>query len=199
MDCKTASDLMMDALDQRIAPKELQELNKHLAQCCHCRDEYELMQQMVNQLQGLTTIQPPGEDFEARVMAAIDPGLYQRKSAVQQRRKKDSPDWEIGALGLVMGIYSFISETVLRVNLQDVWGWMQQLLSIGQVAVKGFFLKMLLHAFSLRNVVTTQLLDSTIGAKMLYGIVFSLLLGTMFMIYGTLQKLLKGKGESLYE
>ena len=120
MDCRTSSEIMMKWMDGPLAELEEQQWMNHVAQCEACRQEYKEWKEIKHALAHLPQI-APGEGFEHRVMAAIDPDLYKAvQPASRQHRWGHILVWT-GALGLA-GILVTETANLMR---QMVQTWLQ--------------------------------------------------------------------------
>ena len=93
MNCRKANERMSAWLDGELAPREAEDMRRHLASCASCNAEFEQLQQTVRAVKDLPVVPAP-EGFHARVMADIesDAGTVIEKRPAHIRR---APRWRM--------------------------------------------------------------------------------------------------------
>jgi|GEM_PF-4718940 len=193
MDCKTSSDLMLKSIEKDIDPVQQADLLKHFEVCEACREEFQLLAELNNMLEGLEMLQP-SEGFESRVMSSIDHGLYIEKK--ENRRA-------LQALAMSIGIYLTIllGFTLGTDNSYSSWfrlpSLMQQLSWISVLA-EGIFIRIAImfnYTRSLYNLLFRLILKFSFGSVYVYLFGLLILTSLLVIINATLFRIIKDDKE----
>jgi len=105
MKCGHVRELMMAALDGETSPRDLAELESHLAGCEECRGEFEAMKR-VTALVGTVTLPKPSEED----MMKYWPSVY--------ARIERGMGWSLLVIGAVVwvgyGVYAFLTDPAVE-------------------------------------------------------------------------------------
>ncbi|GAB6086354.1 anti-sigma factor family protein [Alkaliphilus crotonatoxidans] len=185
MDCKTSSNLMMSYMDQTISKEEWKNLQQHLATCESCREEFDLLGQLNEMLDDLELLEP-NEGFEERVMTSIDPNQY-----VESKWKLIGYKELFFSIGIY---YTFLLgiQGVDHFSL-GLFTIMERILLFSELVQKlvvGAFALLVLYPRNLLKTLIGYLSQGKTSLLLIYGLGFATMMLLMFIIQGTLYRIL---------
>jgi len=121
MECSEISNLIMKYVDNVISEVELKNLNKHIINCESCKQEFEMMTEMIKCINELPEVSPP-YDFEAKVMNRIS----------KQRARSSMLNMLVGAAG--MFVFAYYTMIFVILPLIQNMAIVQSLLDYGYYA-----------------------------------------------------------------
>lgn len=84
MDCKEASILIMESIDNEITDVDKCNLDFHLKECEKCCEEFSMLQEAIREVEDLKIIDPPKE-LEDMVMMEINKERYKNKNKIDSK------------------------------------------------------------------------------------------------------------------
>lgn len=170
MECSEISNLIMKYVDGDISEVELKFLNKHMQFCESCRQEFEMMTEVIKCINELPEVSPP-YNFEAKVMERIS----------KQRVRSSMLNMLIGAAGMLVFAYYTMIFVILPL-IQDM-SVVQSLLGYGRYAfgLVGKYLMSIIvnlpitidNLFKLRNILINNYMHIMLfiaGAVMIFNL-----------------------------
>ncbi len=197
MDCKTSSDLMMSYMDQAITADEWENLQQHLDTCEHCREEFSIFSQIDDFFEDALSLEPQ-ESFDKKVMESIDHSLYSsRKKALGLRELFFSIGIYITFLLGIQGVGRGLGNYQL-----SFFGIMERILLFSELFQKlmvGAFVLLVLYPRKMLQSLMAYLSHASVPMLLLYSTGLLTLLLLMFIIQGTLYRILTTRGDSRHE
>jgi hypothetical protein len=108
MECKQISNLTMKYFDGNISELEHEQLLRHNQKCPNCAEEFEVLKDVIFEIETLPDLEPPME-LTANIMTAV---LNQKQFHVNA---KQLTCWGVGFVGLVLFTYNIISYVIFPI------------------------------------------------------------------------------------
>ncbi|WP_376795604.1 anti-sigma factor family protein [Thermogemmatispora sp.] len=113
MRCSEAVSQLQLYLDGRLPGERLQALETHLARCARCRDELELLEEVVRHLESLQPVPEP-DDLSARIMERVALTPQQQPSSIfAQLRPSPSELLAAAVLATIASLGSLLTQPVV--------------------------------------------------------------------------------------
>jgi anti-sigma factor RsiW len=121
MSCPDMAPLLHGLLDDELELVEAARMEKHLAACAECHDEYERLQQLRTKFRGPAMFYPAPESLRRSIEQSIQDRLIPNSKAVEGWRRVFA-DWRVGAtssLALAASLVLFIASVGLGDDIRQ--------------------------------------------------------------------------------
>lgn len=191
MDCKTSSVLMIKYIERDIDQKQQADLLQHISSCQTCDDEFQLFVEL-NDMFNELDLYEPSNNFEEKVMDAIDHSLYLEKP--NKRRIWQPVFISISIyisilLGVSFGVESSFIHWPVVPSIMQQMAWMNNI-------AERLLIRLMFIVFSIKDILQfffRLLLEISFGSVAIYGFGLVLLTSIFIIINTTLIRLLKNE------